>query len=117
MGQRVTVCTAEELPPGGRRLVAHNGRDVGVFNIAGSYFAVRNRCPHMAAPLCAGRAGGTMQPSRPHEYVYDNDAAIIACPWHHWEFRLDTGRCVTDPSAIVKTYEVTVEDGNVMLHV
>lgn len=109
----MTVCAVEDLPPGERRMLSLNGREVGLFNVAGSFYAVRNRCPHMAAPLCAGRAGGSMTASRPHEYNYDKDAPIIACPWHHWEYDLQDGTCVTDPRSIVKTYEVSVQDGNV----
>ena len=30
-------------------------RSIGVFNISGEYFAVRNVCPHQQAPLCEGR--------------------------------------------------------------
>ena len=46
------VATVEEIPPGTRKLVEIAGRSIGLFNLAGEFFALRNRCPHQAGPLC-----------------------------------------------------------------
>src|SRR5687768_15644000 len=48
------VCRTDELPPGERKIVSANGRSIGVFNVGGRYYALRNLCPHRAAPLCLG---------------------------------------------------------------
>ena len=45
------VATLAELPPGSRKLVEVAGRSIGVFNIAGEFSALRNRCPHQGGPL------------------------------------------------------------------
>jgi nitrite reductase (NADH) small subunit len=111
--KRIPVCEPSELEPGGSRMVEHNGREIGVFNVGGEFYALRNYCPHAAAPLCVGKVGGVIFSDRPHTYEYDADTTVIACPWHHWEFRVDDGTCLTDERARVRTYEVTVEDGMV----
>lgn len=111
----LTVCPADELPPGGRRIVEDGGRGIGVFNVGGRYYAIRNRCPHMAAQLCLGKVGGTMISDGPHTYRMDNESPVVACPWHHWEYRLADGRGVADTAA-VRVYPVTVEDGQVTVH-
>ncbi len=86
------------------------GRSIGVFNIRGQFYALRNRCPHQGAPLCLGRVKGTTLSSKPYEYVYGRDQEIIQCPWHGWEFEIATGRTNFNPHRMrVKTYEVTVE--------
>ncbi|MEZ4861737.1 MAG: Rieske (2Fe-2S) protein [Caldilineaceae bacterium] len=104
------VAPVSELPVGARKIVEINGRTIGVFNIKGHYYALRNLCPHQAAPLCRGIVTGTTLPSQPGEYIWDRDGEIIRCPWHGWEFDLTTGRSVFNPHKLrVKTYEVTVE--------
>lgn len=104
--------TITELPPGSRRIVTVDGRSIGVFNIGGRFYALRNRCPHQGAPLCEGRVKGTTLPGPPYQYVYGRDREIIQCPWHGWEFEIATGRTYFNPHRMrVKTYDVTVERG------
>ena len=40
MGRHV-VCPVGELPPGERKIVECEGRSIGVFNLNGSFYAVR----------------------------------------------------------------------------
>ena len=116
MARRV-VCSEAELPPGGRVFVDVDGRSIGVFNVAGQLYALRNSCPHQGAELCAGTVGGTMVPSRPLAYEYSLEGRVLRCPWHGWEFDLETGEKLFDPTsrARVRTYPVGVEDGVVVV--
>lgn len=108
---RYIVGRVRELPPGERKIVDVDGRSIGVFNVHGKYYALRNSCPHQAAPLCMGSVKGMMMPSRPGEYVWAREGEIITCPWHGWEFDITTGRSVFNPHKTrVRTYEVTVEE-------
>ncbi|MBO0705932.1 MAG: Rieske 2Fe-2S domain-containing protein, partial [Candidatus Dormibacteraeota bacterium] len=43
---RYVVAPVEDLPPGERRIVEIDRRSIGVFNVDGRLFALRNRCPH-----------------------------------------------------------------------
>ena len=53
----------------------------------------------------------------PHEYVYGKDDRVIRCPWHGWEFDLETGRSLLEPKRVgLKTYRVTQEGDEVVLH-
>ncbi len=63
--RRVVVARADEIAPGERKIVDIGGRSVGVFNIGGEYFALRNRCPHQGGPLCAGLQFAPLRSSRP----------------------------------------------------
>jgi len=113
---RVEVCPAEELPPGERRVVRSGGREIAVFNVEGRLYALRDACPHQGARLSAGAIGGTMLPSAPHEYVYGLDGRVIRCPWHKFEFDLETGCSLHDPQRMrVATYGVGIEDGMVVV--
>jgi nitrite reductase/ring-hydroxylating ferredoxin subunit len=104
------VGRVSEIPVGERKIVEINGRTIGVFNVDGVYHALRNSCPHQAAPLCRGSVTGTTLPSKPGEYLWAREGEIIRCPWHGWEFDILTGKSVFNPHKLrVKTYKVTVE--------
>jgi nitrite reductase/ring-hydroxylating ferredoxin subunit len=107
---RYIIATVEEVPPGGRKIVEVAGRSIGVFNLNGEYFALRNRCPHQGGPLCAGSLGGLITSSGPGEYHYSRGGEMLRCPWHGWEFDIRTGQSWFDPARVrVRSYEVTVE--------
>ena len=111
------VGTVDELRAEGCRVVEVDGRRIGVLSVGDDFFAVRDRCPHRGAPVSQGIVGGTLVASAPHEYVYGRHDRVLRCPWHGWEFDLDTGRSLLEPDRVgVKTYQVTVRDGTVVLH-
>ena len=88
-----------------------------MFNVGGRLYAVRNVCPHQGAPLCRGTVSGTMLPSAPQEYVYGMEDRILRCPWHGWEFHLDTGESLTNAKRRVRTYPVTIDGDSVFIDV
>ena len=107
---RHIVGKVSDVPPGNRCIVEAEGRSIGVFNVHGSFFALRNSCPHQAAPLCLGAIKGMTMPSKPGEYIWARDGEILRCPWHGWEFDITTGRSIFNPHRMrVKAYDVTVE--------
>jgi nitrite reductase (NADH) small subunit len=110
MAGRHVVARLQDFPPGTRRIMEVGGRSIGVFNIEGTFHALRNSCPHQGAPLCLGVVSGTTIASRPYEYVYGRDNEIVKCPWHGWEFEISSGRSIFNPHKVrVRTYEVRVE--------
>lgn len=127
---RHVVCPVAELPPGSRRVVEVGGRSIGVFNVRGKLLAVRNRCPHQGAPLCLGSVHGYWTASRAYERTLDETRAILKCPWHGWEFDMESGRSVAGPDrwrvrtypaeveqVRIETFEVATEEAQVVLFV
>jgi nitrite reductase/ring-hydroxylating ferredoxin subunit len=113
---RHIVATVDEIPPGQRRLVNVNGRDIGIFNLGGEYFAVSNRCPHEGASLCKGRVVGLVEASVPGAYRYSRRGEFIRCPWHGWEFDLRTGKSWCEPDRTkLRSYELKVESGGALV--
>ena len=53
----------------------------------GEAFAMRDICPHRAAPLSAGKI------------VEMDDAPTVECPYHGWRFRTN-GACAAIPSLV-----------------
>jgi nitrite reductase/ring-hydroxylating ferredoxin subunit len=129
------VARVSEIPPGQRKIVELVGRSIGVFNVGGHFYAVRNQCPHQGAPLCRGSIQGTAAASLPGEYRWEREGEILRCPWHGWEFDITSGRSVFNPHKVrvrrydvtlrvddedeerVDTYSVSITDGVVVLHI
>jgi 3-phenylpropionate/trans-cinnamate dioxygenase ferredoxin subunit len=108
---RHAVALVAEIPPGERLIVEIAGRSIGVFNVDGRFFAVRNSCPHQGGQLCLGRTVGLATAERPGDIRYEREGEILRCPWHGWEFDLATGRSVFDPARTrVKSYPVEIEE-------
>ena len=64
---RYVVGPVDEIQPGHRKIVVpFRGRaGIGVFNVGGTFYALRNLCPHKSGPLCTGGVTGRMIADRP----------------------------------------------------
>jgi nitrite reductase (NADH) small subunit len=103
------VGRVEEFVTGQFRIVEIGSRSIGVVRTIAGWYAIRNRCPHQGAPLCRGRTGGTMLPAGVDEYRFGLNGRVVKCPWHGWEFSLETGRSLFDVSpARTAVYPVEV---------
>ena len=103
--EKIDVCPAAELPAGEMRLVdGPDGVKIGVFNCAGSLYAIEDRCSHDDGPLAEGE--------------FDAAACTVECPRHGSLFDLVSGRPKTLPAyQPVQTYPVQIEDDTVKLEV
>ena len=48
------VAKVSQFPDGERRIVAHQGREIGVFHWQGKFYAYENLCVHQGGPACEG---------------------------------------------------------------
>jgi nitrite reductase (NADH) small subunit/3-phenylpropionate/trans-cinnamate dioxygenase ferredoxin subunit len=99
MSEFVTVATTEDIPPGTGKTVEVHGVWIALFNVAGSFFAVDNTCPHAGGPIGEGR-------------LTDD---VVRCPWHGWEFNVCTGERVGNPNFTVACCPVRVEGNQVQI--
>lgn len=114
-GKRLVVCHQDELPVGSSRIVTDGKWSAGVYNIAGSFHAVRNVCPHAGAPLCKGTVRGTHAPGQVGEFDPVYAGRILVCPWHGWEFDIVTGKGLYDRKSRVATYLVVVDEQGMLV--
>jgi nitrite reductase/ring-hydroxylating ferredoxin subunit len=104
-----------DLARDGRLLARVGDREIGVLAdpVTGALRALRNRCPHHGAPLCLGgvreRTVGA-----PGSYALAG-RAVLRCPWHGWEYDLETGVCPDDDAMRVAVYPVRIEAGRVLV--
>jgi nitrite reductase/ring-hydroxylating ferredoxin subunit len=96
------------------RIVEVPGGSIGVVRTQRGFFAVRNRCPHMGADICDGMLSSTLLPGdEPFEFRVAYESSIVRCPWHRWEFLVDTGEAVgriTKKKLITYPVEVDRDD-------
>jgi 3-phenylpropionate/trans-cinnamate dioxygenase ferredoxin subunit len=105
---RVAIPVAE-LPAGAALPLEAFGTTLALFNVAGRLFALENRCLHHGGPLCLGRVGGAQLPSTPGRYRYDAERPVVTCPWHGWEYELESGRALFKRGVRVRTFAVELE--------
>jgi nitrite reductase (NADH) small subunit len=115
MSEWIDIGSAAEVERAGRVVARVGGREVGVVRdpVTGRFHGIRNRCPHHGGPLCLGRVQERVEGS-PGGYALAG-RRILRCPWHGWEFDLETGVCVDDGSLRAAVYEVEVTDGRVLI--
>jgi 3-phenylpropionate/trans-cinnamate dioxygenase ferredoxin subunit len=100
----IDVCPLSELPPGSMRLVEWEDLEIGVFNCAGTLYAIEDRCSHDDGPLAEG--------------PFDESRCAVECPRHGSLFDLKTGKPMTLPAyQPVDTFTVIVEDDTIKLEV
>ena len=112
---RHVVAKLGEIAVGGKKLVSVKGRDIGVFNVNGEFFALLNKCPHAGASLCQGRIVGLAQADEPGQYRLSRKGELLRCPWHGWEFDIRTGQSWCHPESVkARTYQVEVVAGETL---
>lgn len=116
MSERTSVLLVGELPPGAKAKVEAFGTEIALFNVDGALFAVANACPHHGGPLCHGRVSGTRLPGAPYEHRFGREGRILVCPWHGWEFDLETGAAMFDENVRVRRFDVAVEGEEIVLY-
>lgn len=93
----VEVCRVEDFGDGERKVVYLNAQQIAVFNVAGKFYAISNRCSHARGPLSEG--------------AVEAENCTVTCPWHYGRFDLKTGQAVDGvASAPVKAYVAEIRD-------
>ncbi len=112
------VCREGELPEGAVRIVAAGADEIGVFYRGGEYRAYLNRCLHQGGPACEGihlpRVLDVVGPGNEYRgQTFAEGTMHFICPWHGWEYDVDTGECVADRSMRLRRYDIVRQDGRV----
>lgn len=112
----VTTVDDTNFSNGKSKIVTIGNKEIGVFHYNGKYYAFLNYCPHFGAEICKGRITGTLYSSEPGEFEMKHDELALRCPWHHWEFHVDSGKAVIGSiKQRARVYEVKVEDDKVFV--
>jgi nitrite reductase/ring-hydroxylating ferredoxin subunit len=86
------VALRVDVPPGECRVVDVARRSITLVSKAdGNVRALLNRCPHQGGPLGLGHLGPMITAADVGEYELMLDRFILRCPWHGYEFDVDSG--------------------------
>lgn len=91
------VARGKDLAEGERCVVEVNGIEVGVFRVNGKIVAYENVCMHKGGPVCQGKILPRVEEvldenQEQHGYRFSETHRHIICPWHGYEYDLETGR-------------------------
>jgi nitrite reductase (NADH) small subunit len=111
----IDICGVDELDEGAVTPITIGGRQLGAVRVRDRVYVFAARCPHHGGPLAHGRVTYPLVSECPGELRIDRDAPAVSCPWHGWEFRLETGRAVADESVRVKVFPTLVRDARVLV--
>jgi 3-phenylpropionate/trans-cinnamate dioxygenase ferredoxin component len=102
MAEFVKVASTSEVAAGAALLVNVDGKDIALFNIGDTFFAIDNACTHEEGPLADGEIEG-------HE---------VTCPWHGARFDVRTGKVLCAPAYDdVRCYNVRVTGSDVEVEI
>jgi nitrite reductase (NADH) small subunit len=106
-----------DFPEGSHKVCRVSGRELGVFNIGGRFYALPNLCPHQLGPLCEGRVSGTLASSEENDWKlrWVHEGEIVVCPWHGLEFHVPTGQCLAYAEIRLRSHELWVEGEEVKI--
>jgi nitrite reductase/ring-hydroxylating ferredoxin subunit len=109
---------SDGIPEHGRLVVDIGNRTVGIFRVGGQLFAYENTCPHMGGPVCQGLIIPAVrelvnETQVSTGYAFDESEMRIVCPWHGYEFSIETGSHPAKPSIRLKRVGVEEEGGEV----
>ena len=93
------IAELEDIPLGGSKLVMVKDTPIALFNLNGKIYAWDNRCPHRGASLADGNISDS----------------VIQCKFHLWEFDVESACAIAHPDLKVKTFAVSVENGEVFI--
>ncbi len=89
----VPLCRVDEVKEGRPVCKTVDGVELAVFNLKGSYHAIKNTCTHMGGPLCEGEVAN----------------GVVTCPWHGGKFDIASGKVIGPPPVRdIQTYRVRV---------
>jgi nitrite reductase/ring-hydroxylating ferredoxin subunit len=101
MATYVEAGRLEQVPPGKGMSFTVAGREVAIFNVDGTIYAMDDSCLHHGVSL-----GNS-----------DLKGKIITCRGHGWKYDVTTGSTLNVPGYGVTSYPVKVEDGNILVAV
>ncbi|HWG03622.1 MAG TPA: Rieske 2Fe-2S domain-containing protein [Beijerinckiaceae bacterium] len=115
----VFVAKAAELKDGDRRIVKTGRGEIGIFHHAGAYYAYANQCVHSGGPACEGilinKVVDVIAADRTYQGQTFSEDLHFVCPWHGYEYELESGICVGDRRLKLKKYDVVQRDGSLFV--
>jgi nitrite reductase/ring-hydroxylating ferredoxin subunit len=89
----------DDIPPGKGICVTVEGKDIALFNVEGTIYAMEDSCLHQGLSLGTSMLEGK----------------VVTCRGHGWRYNVTTGKTLHVPDYGVATYPVKIVDGKIMV--
>ncbi len=118
MATEVFAGRISDYADGQRVMVRVGTRDVFVFEREGRFYAFENVCRHMGGPVGEGMLIGKVESvlDADQRHVRDRFSTTeihIACPWHGWEYDIETGECAANRRIRLRRFEAVTRGDEV----
>jgi nitrite reductase/ring-hydroxylating ferredoxin subunit len=115
---RHLAARSDSIPEKGRLVIDVGETTIGIFRVGGTLFAYENNCPHMGGPVCQGLIIPAVRELISDKqistgYAFDESEMRIVCPWHGYEFKIETGSHPARDSIRLKAVAVEEAGGEV----
>ncbi|MDF5708826.1 MAG: NifU family protein [Nostoc sp. S4] len=95
----IKVATIEQVPELGVLAVEFAGSSLILYRQGITFRCYHNACAHLGNPIDEGKI----------------ENGIITCPFHGFEYNLETGECLTAPNISLQSYPVKIKDNKVFV--
>ncbi len=99
MAEYIEAARLDELPPGTGTCVTVAGKEVALFNVDGTIYAMANACLHQGQSLGSSKLEGK----------------VVTCRAHGWRYDVTTGNTIHVPDYGVASYPVKIVDEKIMV--
>jgi nitrite reductase/ring-hydroxylating ferredoxin subunit len=113
LADSVEVCGLDELRSGAIREVRVGGLRAAAALHDSRVYVFQAQCPHRGGPLTRGALRARVSGERPGEMVLDTKHPVVTCPWHNFEYSLDTGEALWNSRLCIRVFASRVVDGRV----
>ncbi len=102
----VDVADASDFSAGVAKEFVVEGNVIAVFHDGEALFALDGLCAHQGGPIAKGTLSRT-----------DGGKTCVTCPWHGWQYELETGIQTVNRQPLQRTFPVRVRNGRVEIRV
>jgi len=100
MGTLVKIAEKKDIPDGSAKAVEVNGKQIALFNVCDTYYAIDDTCTHAGGSLSEGEVNGL----------------TVSCPYHGAEFDISDGKVLGEPAEEgVRSYKVHIEGESISI--
>lgn len=101
MPEKHRVASLTEIPTDTGLEVVAGGRIIALFKVDDQVQAIDGICAHAGGPIAKGSLNGS----------------VVTCPWHGWQYDVNTGAHCLTPAICQQSFEVIVEGDEVFISI
>lgn len=115
------VGDSRDVPDRGRLIVEFEATKIGIFRFGDRLYGYENTCVHQGGPACQGlmvpRVREVLDADKAARgMAFDPETMHVVCPWHGFEYDIQTGAHVGHPKLRLKRYEVFEDCGKIYVN-